>query len=80
MKPRLVKVDWEDTTSHSGWSDKDEAKALQCLQCSTVGYIVSKKGSRLVLAATLEHKHSMRSDQCVIPKGCIRKITHLREV
>lgn len=75
---KLVKVDWEDITSNSGWRDKEGVSELKIWQCSTVGWLVVKTPKTITLCSSKGGKN-LWNDHNVIPKGCIRKITPLKE-
>lgn len=75
---RLVKVDWEDTTGDSGWRFKESVKKIGMWQCSTVGWLVAKSPKSVTLCSSRGGK-DLWNDHNVIPKGCITKITQLRE-
>jgi len=76
---KLVKVDWEDTTGDSGWRCKEDAKKIAIWQCSTVGWLIAKTPKSITLCSSRANKGELLNDHNVIPKGCITKITQLRE-
>jgi hypothetical protein len=72
---KLVKVEWKDAFESNGWSyDLDE---MVPADCSTIGYLIQDLETHITVASsTADHGVC----NCMtIPKGCIVKITDLKE-
>ena len=76
---KLVKVDWEDTLGDIGWKNSKDVAMLHPWLCSTVGWLVHKDTKRIIVCSSLSKDGELWNDHNSIPKGCITKITPLRE-
>lgn len=75
----MVKVDWVDSCSDDAWQHESIALEHTVAPCSSVGYLLKKNKKEVSLSLS-------RSDLgkvfmvLAIPRGCIKKITTLKEV
>ena len=77
-QPVLVRVEWVDPTGLAGtWIHRDQAVTLEPMRCTTVGTILKRTKSLLILAAS-QGEEGQVSDVTAIPRACVRKITRLR--
>ena len=79
---RKVEVEWVDSSSViSMWHDVEEAlKGGELIKCKTIGYLYKKTKEGLCLAMALHFEGgeiTRLGDLFYIPKGCVKKITHL---
>ena len=73
---RIIKVDWQDSCEWSGWLD--DISDMKPSNCTTIGYLRKDCKTHLVIASS-----SSEGGCCshmIIPKGCITKITDMKEV
>lgn len=78
-KPKILKIEWDDSSSLAGWRDEEECKVEIC-HCETVGYFISedKNGICLALNRTSNEGYKPYGHVISIPKSAIRKKTILR--
>ena len=78
-KPKIIKVEWYDSSSLAGWRDEEECKVEIC-HCETVGYLVNedKHGICLALNKTSDSGYKPYGHVISIPKSAIKKKTVLR--
>ena len=72
---KLVKVEWEDTVARNYWSDIGD---LHVSKVSSVGFLVGKDKRKIILSG-MNSKDGQHNCTQVIPRGCITKITELKE-
>ncbi len=74
-KAKLVRVEWVDAESKSGWIDNDDAltwaKNDLTARCVSVGYVVAETKVYLTIAASFHN--TAVSELTKIPLGMIRK-------
>lgn len=74
---RIVKVDWEDITSHSGWHHVSDNGLLLI---SSVGYLVAQSKDNILLAQSLSPENDRIAESLTIPRSVIRKTTTVGKV
>ena len=69
-------MDWEDTFADVGWSDDK----LTTVKVASVGWLISKDKDKVVLSSMIGTA-GLGDFNCrqAIPRGCIKKITILKE-
>ena len=83
MGTRTVKifaVDWEDAQRHTEWMDAADAANLEPPLCTTVGFIVKRTKTKLVISATIGHGDSDIGEVLVIPAGWVKSVEPLGEI
>jgi len=72
---KLVKIEWSDITSWSGWNEElvQEGKDVP-LEVTTVGYLVRKTKTTVTISDSSPHIGNVT----VFPRGCIRTITEIK--
>jgi hypothetical protein len=73
----MIKVDWVDSCEYGGWRNREDVADMKPAPCTTIGYLMKESKTHMVLASS-----TCGSSQCShmsIPKGCIVKITDLKE-
>ena len=79
MKLPMVRVDWGDAWSHSGWVENEYACKAEPL--SSVGFLLERNKDGVLLAARSTNSPLRRPDygnMCFIPHGMITKITRIK--
>ena len=75
---KLVKIEWDDTSSpHNEWVVKKNIK-IQPGKCITVGFVLKEMKGVIVLF-TSHCDNDMISEVVIIPKGCITRKVELVE-
>jgi hypothetical protein len=74
-KKRIVKIDWVDSCEFGGW--QDDINDMKPCSCTTIGYLLKECKTHVVLAASASG--TSFCSHMTIPKGCIVKITDLKE-
>ena len=72
---KIVKVEWKDAFETNGWSY--ELEEMVPADCTTIGYLVQDCETYITIVSS-----SADCGVCncmTIPKGCIVKITNLKE-
>ena len=77
MSRQVLLVEWEDATGRLGWQDESEAAGASVMLCTSVGILVSRNESRVVLALTACDAEEMVSNTLVVPTRFIRKTKRL---
>lgn len=81
-QPPMVLVEWEDATNVPTWEAYEEAAKFEDsdteYRCTSVGYLIRDDEECVVVAsrATVDFKQVGLFER--IPRGMVRKITHLR--
>ena len=75
---KLLIVDWYDTESKPEWTEKDDTKKWGNKYCEirSVGFLIDDNKKCLVLCAM--YNDNDFGDIHKIPKGCIKKIKHIK--
>ena len=74
-KKRIVRVDWQDSCEWNGW--RDDTKDMKPSNCTTIGFMRSDCKNHVIIASSQsDHSHC---SHMVIPRGCIKKITDLKD-
>ena len=74
----LVEVLWDDATELDGWQEEHEEEELKRCLILSVGFLVKKTKSHIVLAMDLSHDR-MRNGRSQIPLGMVQKIKVLKK-
>ncbi len=81
-KDKIVKIQWEDTSSNSGWRDRKFLKewARKNTMCESVGFLVAKNKRNVILAAMkdMDKRFTDYNDYHKIPRRCIKNIKILK--
>ena len=51
-KTQIVRVEWEDAATWTGWRDHDEIAKLAILKQTTIGFLISRDKELLRVAAS----------------------------
>jgi len=85
MKPKLVKIDWEDINSENSWKTLEEAKTWAEEEddkiCHTNGWLLEKNERYVVIGVTKDNdkKYSSFHGFYCIPIHNVKKITPINE-
>lgn len=81
MKYELVRIDWVDITkTFTGWvSEEQVLQEADFMVCHSVGFLVHKTPSRVIICQSHSSSADMLTDPLVIPTQVIRKIHNLTE-
>ena len=74
---KLVKVDWHDCTTRQNWIANEDACNLATISCTSVGWLLKKTRKEIVLTSMKADDDS--SCHQTIPRGCVTRITELKE-
>ncbi len=76
-KRPLVVVEWEDTTSSSGWDYEEDRYNDPTAVIFTVGWQIKSHRDRLILSSQHNKRDNQIGGTWVIPRGCIKSIRRL---
>lgn len=81
MKYELVCIDWVDITkTFTGWvSEEQVLQEADFMVCHSVGFLVHKTPTRVIICQSHSSSADMLTDPLVIPTQVIRKIHNLME-
>lgn len=72
----LVEVEWEDTTSKSGWEDTKDAD-LEFATIHNVGWQLQRTKKYILLVTQRDSTYGGCADRTKIPRGCIKSIRRI---
>lgn len=75
-KPELVKLEWLDIASQSGWMSVRDAREFKPIRCVDVGWVLHRDEHSLTLFRSRNSDGSI-GDVAVFPTGCIVRVTQL---
>lgn len=70
---KIVEVDWKDACGQAGWDDIEEHRSLEPMPCKSVGYLLKKNKTEIVLAFCQAGHGGINSSMC-IPMVWVSKI------
>lgn len=74
MKNRkVVQVRWADIVAGGGWRSEDAARKSQPAACVSVGYVLRRTRSTLVLASSWSEDGEVLQT-IVIPRGAVKSV------
>lgn len=77
----LVKVVWLDAMSDDNtWQELGELSKQTLKPVTCVGWILTEYKDNIILVSSFDEDAQMGGGGCTIPKACVKKITHLREM
>lgn len=80
--PKLVAVDWIDSSSSNGWIDMPNRDFRLNLKCSSVGYLVHEEKDRVRVSASIAFDNNGNADQfnntITIPRVAIQRIRKVK--
>ena len=74
---KVLRVDWIDSTSHSGWNDREHLETHHCNSCISCGIQVKTEKGTLGIAHSACVENSDICDTIIIPRKAIRKIERI---
>jgi len=74
---KILKIDWNDTCSSDGWECVDCVDPKP-IMCHSVGYVVKRTKQAITVSGTIGD-HGANCQYITIPKGCIIKVTELKD-
>ena len=78
---KMVRVDWLDAMSDDNtWQELDELAKQSLKPVTCVGWILAEYEENIILVSSFDEDAQMGGGGCTIPKTCVKKITHLREM
>ena len=78
---KMVRVDWLDAMSDDNtWQELDELSKQTLKPVTCVGWILAENEDNIILISSLDEDAQMGGGGCTIPKSCVKKIIHLREM
>ena len=51
---KIVKVDWEDSASYSGWRDRSDGKRFEVAKCTSCGILVKARRGSIGVTHSIE--------------------------
>jgi len=75
---KIVKVEWYDAHLYPESVTVEEAKELNPIVCSNVGYLIYEDEKKCIIASCKGENDIFR-DILIIPRGMVKSITHLKE-
>ena len=78
---KMVRVDWLDAMSDDNtWQELDELAKQSLKPVTCVGWILTENKDNIILVSSFDEDAQMGGGGCTIPRACVKKITHLREM
>ena len=78
---KRVRVDWLDAMSDDNtWQELGELAKQTLKPVTCVGWILAENEDNIILISSFDEDAQMGGGGCTIPKTCVKKITHLREM
>ena len=78
---KMVRVDWLDAMSDDNtWQELDELSKQTLKPVTCVGWILAENKDNIILVSSFDEDAQMGGGGCTIPKSCVKKIIHLREM
>ena len=78
---KMVRVDWLDAMSDDNtWQELAELAKQTLKPVTCVGWILAEDKDNIILISSFDEDAQMGGGGCTIPKTCVKKITHLREM
>ena len=78
---KMVRVDWLDAMSDDNtWQELGELAEQTLKPVTCVGWILAENEDNMILISSLDEDAQMGGGGCTIPKSCVKKIIHLREM
>ena len=78
---KMARVDWLDAMSDDNtWQELDELSKQTLKPVTCVGWILAENEDNIILISSLDEDAQMGGGGCTIPKSCVKKMTHLREM
>ena len=78
---KMVRVDWVDAMSDDNtWQELGELAKQTLKPVTCVGWILAEYKDNIILVSSFDEDAQMGGGGCTIPKACVKKITHLREM
>ena len=78
---KMVRVDWLDAMSDDNtWQELDELAKQTLKPVTCVGWILTENKDNIILVSSFDEDAQMGGGGCTIPRACVKKITHLREM
>jgi hypothetical protein len=74
MKPRPVKVLWQDAESWTRWDTWEHHCKREPYIVTTVGFELERDKKKICVALSI-NEDGIASDVITIPRGCVKKIT-----
>ena len=72
---KVVSVEWNDITSHSGWHDAED-NAL--LPITSVGFLMAKDKHNILISQSISPNNDKVAESLIIPLSVVTKIRRLR--
>lgn len=72
----LIIVEWDDCSTHTGWSSVSDDATTNAVHCISVGWKVKSNRRHLVITP-IRDNYNKCDDRQIIPRGCITKIRRL---
>ena len=78
---KMVRVDWLDAMSDDNtWQELDDLSKQTLKPVTCVGWMLAENEDNIILISSYDEDAQMGGGGCTIPKSCVKKITHLREM
>ena len=78
---KMVRVDWLDAMSDDNtWQDLNDLSKQTLKPVTCVGWILAENEDNIILISSYDEDAQMGGGGCTIPKSCVKKMTHLREM
>ena len=78
-KHERVQVEWDDSTTLSGWNTKDSLDRKPTdLRCISVGWLVSQSKDRIVVSSSATSDFEAFNTPMSIPRSAIRRMRKVR--
>jgi len=71
---KIVCIEWVDSCSDGDWQSKENALTHSISQCASVGFLVRKTKSDVLIAQSESYDTGNISGLMAIPKKCIKSI------
>jgi hypothetical protein len=72
----LVIVEWDDTSTNTGWDEEREDYTKEALSCISVGWKLKSTRKHIVITP-MRTVEGRCNDRQIIPRGCIKSIKRI---
>lgn len=81
-EPQMVRVDWTDSVTDGGWSDREEAirraAAPDVMACTSVGFVIDDTPEYLLVGTSWMRDGDLVQGALQIPRVAVREVRRLR--
>lgn len=73
----IIEVEWTDSCSVGGWKSRADYEKYEPDECRSIGYLVKRTHSHIILVQTQSDQNSNVTDGITIPRSAIKSVRKL---